>query len=75
MAPEMINNKSCSDKIDIWGAGCIFLYLMTGKMPLNSDSVDNSELPYDFVNIEESKLLETLEENAKNLLKGMLALN
>lgn len=31
MPPEILTNKSCSVKVDIWMYGCIMLYLLTGK--------------------------------------------
>ena len=32
-APELINGSFYTNKIDIWGAGCVFFYAMTGEFP------------------------------------------
>ena len=35
MAPEMVRNQKFNEKIDVWGAGCIACFLMTGRIPEN----------------------------------------
>lgn len=35
MAPELIQNRNFNEKIDIWSVGCIFYYLLKGKIPDN----------------------------------------
>ena len=35
MAPEMQQNKSYDQKIDIWGVGLILCLMATGKIPRN----------------------------------------
>jgi serine/threonine protein kinase len=35
MAPEMVKNQKFNEKIDLWGAGCIACFIMTGKLPEN----------------------------------------
>ena len=35
MAPEMQQNKSYNEKIDIWGVGLILCFLAIGKIPRN----------------------------------------
>ena len=35
MAPEMQQNKSYDEKIDIWGVGLIMSLLCLGKIPRN----------------------------------------
>lgn len=52
MAPEMLENKTFNEKIDIWGAGCILSFLLTGRLPANgfqSMPEYNVQGKYDFV--------------------------
>ena len=41
-APEIINqNHPCTNKVDIWAAGCIAYYLLSGlAYPFDSDAED-----------------------------------
>lgn len=38
MAPEMQQNKSYNEKIDIWGVGLIMCLLCIGKIPRNGSN-------------------------------------
>ena len=38
MAPEMIKNQKFDEKIDIWGAGVILCFMLTGKIPDNGSA-------------------------------------
>lgn len=35
MAPEMVKNQKFNEKIDMWGAGIILCFILTGKTPKN----------------------------------------
>jgi serine/threonine protein kinase len=37
-APELVQGKDFNEKIDIWGAGCMLGYLLTGLMTSNGIS-------------------------------------
>lgn len=32
-APELVRGLAYDEKVDIWGAGCVFFYLLTGRVP------------------------------------------
>lgn len=43
MAPELIEgSKNYDNKIDIWGVGCVFCLMITGKIPLNGGNNNES---------------------------------
>ena len=76
MAPEMLENKQFNEKIDIWGAGCILCFLLTGKMPANGyQNLSEYTLQgkYEFIRLDLNLRLQSLEEGARDLLKGLLA--
>ena len=35
MAPEMVDDKKYTEKIDIWGAGTVMCHMLIGKIPEN----------------------------------------
>lgn len=72
MAPEVIRNQKCNLNSDLWGVGCILSYLLTGKMPINDQSLDFSNQNYDFVELEQNEEFGTLDAQSQDLLKKLL---
>ena len=35
-APEVVNKEIYTDKIDVWGVGCITYLLLSGRCPFNA---------------------------------------
>jgi serine/threonine protein kinase len=47
MAPEVFSDGTYDEKVDLWGAGCILTFLLTGRIPFNgskNNEVTISEL-------------------------------
>lgn len=40
-SPEMLCEKEYSFSTDIWSFGCVLIFLLTGKNPFGSDSIEN----------------------------------
>ena len=43
MAPEMINNKAYSSKVDVWSLGVVLFELLTNELPFYSESKSDLE--------------------------------
>jgi len=43
MAPEMLAGRQYTEKIDIWGAGAIFCFMLLQKLPLNTKDASNDD--------------------------------
>lgn len=68
-APEMVAGKNFNEKVDLWGAGCVLCYLLTGKMPMNGAQASSfASSMYDFEDISK---LEKLKPEADNLASDL----
>lgn len=38
-APEMITGNIYTEKIDLWSAGCVLFFMLTGYQPFESKSI------------------------------------
>ena len=62
MAPELISQKSFNEKVDIWAAGCVLCFMMTGKIPQNGSNMNVKEYEMvSIVNLDDSKIFERSE--------------
>jgi serine/threonine protein kinase len=44
MAPEMVSDKIYDEKIDMWGAGTVMCYMLTGTIPENGMTKDDPSI-------------------------------
>ena len=38
-APEMLNNLAYNEKVDMWSAGCILYFILSGDQPFYSENI------------------------------------
>ena len=41
MAPEIYDQKPYDEKVDIWAAGCIVYFFISGEMPYEDGDTDD----------------------------------
>ena len=65
----MIAGQSFNEKVDLWGAGCVLCYLITGKMPQNGgDSGMFASSIYEFEQVSKlEQLFQLKDQQAKDL--------
>ena len=72
MAPEMVNDKKYSEKIDIWGAGTVMCHMLIGKIPENGTVSDDPQIKYEMINTQTDEAFNALLELEKDLLTKLL---
>uniref|UniRef100_A0AC34FUC5 Serine/threonine-protein kinase PLK n=1 Tax=Panagrolaimus sp. ES5 TaxID=591445 RepID=A0AC34FUC5_9BILA len=70
IAPEVLQKKQHSTKVDIWAIGCIVYVLLVGKPPFETSSLD---LTYRKITRNEYDIPEELDKEAAALIKRLLA--
>lgn len=75
-APEVIQRRAYNEKVDIWGVGSIFYFIMTGEVPfLDNNIVKLHQKIYNgWVDFDHA-LLKQASAECRDLLKKMLEPN
>jgi serum/glucocorticoid-regulated kinase 2 len=69
LAPEVITNEEPTYAIDWWGLGILAFRLLCGYFPFQSDNIG---LMYKYICEREVIFPPTLDEDAKDLIRGLL---
>lgn len=69
-APEMLANTQYSEKVDMWGLGCILYFIITGEEPFSEQSA--AKLHAKIKNASFNKDHENLKNSKNNLLIDLI---
>jgi len=76
IAPEVLKNKSCTDKYDVWSLGCCMLEMLTGNPPWHELGQDEKVIIDHIANTKKPPLVpNNLSKECSDFLKYCFELN